>query len=283
MADNRLNKTGLRYLLTKLNSFFAKQTDLTALSGRVDDIVSEGGEPNAIATVKVNGTALTPDANKAVDISVPQSSQDLSDGGSLATQTYVDNKVEQDGGKINVIKKNGTALTITDKTVDIPVPTQVSDLTDGDTVATKDYVAQNGGKIDKIKVNNTEQTIDSTDKSVNIVVPTKVSDITNDSGFQTADEVTSAINTAIGNSQHLKKSVVASLPATGEENILYLVPDDNGGANKDMYIWDGSAFVLIGNTETDLDGYWNETNLTALTTTEIDEVWDSVFNPTSGS
>jgi hypothetical protein len=30
-----------------------------------------GGEENVIEIVKVNGTALTPDANKAVDITVP--------------------------------------------------------------------------------------------------------------------------------------------------------------------------------------------------------------------
>lgn len=33
-----------------------------------------GGEANVIETVKVNGTALTPDANKAVDVTVPTES-----------------------------------------------------------------------------------------------------------------------------------------------------------------------------------------------------------------
>lgn len=229
MADNRLNKTGLRYLLAKLNSFFAKQTDFTDLSGRVDDIISEGGEPNTIEVIKVNGTAQT----------------------------------------------------VTNKEVDIDIPTQVSDLTDGDAVATKTYVNQNGGKIDKIKINGVEQTIDGVDKSVSISVPTAVSDLSNDSGFQTSEQVTAAINTAVAAAQHLTKSVVSELPASGSENVLYLVPDDNGGSNKDMYLWDGSQFVLIGNTETDLAGYWNETNLVAITTSEIDEVWNSVFSSTA--
>ena len=35
---------------------------------KVDQIIAEGGEPNVIETVKVNGTALTPDAEKAVNI-----------------------------------------------------------------------------------------------------------------------------------------------------------------------------------------------------------------------
>ena len=36
--------------------------------------ISGGGEANVIETVKVNGTALTPDANKAVDVTVPTES-----------------------------------------------------------------------------------------------------------------------------------------------------------------------------------------------------------------
>lgn len=40
----------------------------STLKDKIDTIVSQGGEPNTIETVKVNGTALVPDANKAVDI-----------------------------------------------------------------------------------------------------------------------------------------------------------------------------------------------------------------------
>jgi hypothetical protein len=36
--------------------------------------IEEGADVNTIETVKVNGTALTPDANKAVDITVPVTS-----------------------------------------------------------------------------------------------------------------------------------------------------------------------------------------------------------------
>lgn len=40
----------------------------STLKDKIDTIVSQGGEPNTIETIKVNGTALTPDANKAVNI-----------------------------------------------------------------------------------------------------------------------------------------------------------------------------------------------------------------------
>ena len=43
---------------------------VTALSGRVDALVTAGGEPNVITEVKVNGTAL-PITDKAVDVVIP--------------------------------------------------------------------------------------------------------------------------------------------------------------------------------------------------------------------
>ena len=61
---NKLVKLqGLKDLATQV------KTELAALSTRIDDIVSTGGEPNVITSVKVNGTALAI-AEKAVDILV---------------------------------------------------------------------------------------------------------------------------------------------------------------------------------------------------------------------
>lgn len=132
MADNFLNKTGLAYYHSRIKTEFADAQDLSDLSDRVDNIVSQGGEPNVIDTVKVNGSALTPDANKAVDVIVPTKTSDLTNDGDgtdsnspFATQAYV----AANGGSIDTIKVNGTTQTITNKTVDITVPTAVSDLT----------------------------------------------------------------------------------------------------------------------------------------------------------
>ena len=128
MADKYINETGLATIKAWLLSKFATNTDLDALTDRVDDIEAEGGEPNVIETVKLNGTALTP-TNKAVDVTVPTKTSDLTNDGdgssNFATQEYV----AENGGKIDKIKVNGTEQTITNKTVDIEVPTKVSDLT----------------------------------------------------------------------------------------------------------------------------------------------------------
>lgn len=48
-------------------------------SGNISISGTGGGEANVIETVKVNGTALTPDSNKAVDVTVPTKVSDLTD------------------------------------------------------------------------------------------------------------------------------------------------------------------------------------------------------------
>ena len=52
---------------------------ITNLTNRLDGIVAQGGEPNTINTIKVNGVAQTIDSEKAVDITVPTKASDLTD------------------------------------------------------------------------------------------------------------------------------------------------------------------------------------------------------------
>lgn len=194
-----------------------------------------GYQANVIETVKVNGTALTP-SSKAVNIAVPTKVSDLTnDSGFISgiTSSMVTsalgytpyNSSNPSGYQANVIesvKVNGTALTITSKAVDVPVPTKVSDLTNDSgyitgisstmvvnalgytpvnpsslaTVATTGSYNDLSNKPTIPTVNNATLTIKrngtsvgtftanaSTDKAIDITVPTKVSDLTNDSGF----------------------------------------------------------------------------------------------------
>lgn len=246
MNDNFLNKTGLTYYHNRIKTQFADKTevqdvadDLSDLSDRVDDIVAEGGEPNTIETVKVNGTALTPDANKAVDIEVPEDLSDLTNTGS-------------------------------------------------DPYAKESYVDQNGGKIDKIKVNGTEQTI--TNKEVDITVPTNNNQLTNGAGYQTANDVSGAITTALANdndpyvtdsevdtkienaltSAMVYKGSVATktaLPASGNKvGDFYNVLDEETN-----YAWDGTKWDPAGGT-IDTSTLWAKSELVAITTAEIDQI-----------
>ena len=105
--------------------------------------------------------------------------------------------------KIEVIQRNGSALAISNKTVNITVPTKTSDLTNNSNfISDSNYVHTDNNftdtllsklngiaagaqvnKIESIKLNGVNQTISS--KSVNLVIdiPTKTSDLTNDSNF----------------------------------------------------------------------------------------------------
>ena len=89
---------------------------------------------NATLTIQKNGTTVqtftaNSSTNKTANITVPTKTSDLTNDGDgtsdFATETYVDTY----GGKIDVIKVNGTTQTITNKTVDLTVPTKTSDLT----------------------------------------------------------------------------------------------------------------------------------------------------------
>lgn len=251
MANEKfLNYTGLDYYHSRVKTLFPSKTEFNALDDKVDEIIAEGGEPNVIEVVQKNGTAL-PVNNKTVNVTVPTTVAELSDASDYAEVS--------------------------------DLPTKTSDLAnDGDGAdsnspfATQAYVAANGGKIDTIKVNGTAQTI--TNKAVDITVPTKTSDLTNDSDFQDETEVQALIDAALADITGIDFQVVQQLPQSGEKGVIYLVPNSGSGSNTyDEYIWveptGGTAhFEKIGSTDVDLSGYWAKTELTAITTAEIDTI-----------
>lgn len=179
------------------------------------------------------------------------------------------------------------------------IPTKLSQLTnDGDGTtgskyATETYVDENGGKIDKIKVNNVEQTI--TDKTVNISVPEDISDLNDDVGIQTANDVASAISTALANgndpyqtesdvddkistaisSVYRYKGSVATyndLPASGNTTGDVWDVQDTGM----NYAWNGTGWDQLG-ASVDTSTLWSSVSgqansLIAITTAEIDTI-----------
>ena len=72
------------------------------------------------------------------------------------------------------------------------------------------------------------------------------------------DAIIAALNTG-------KFDVVDALPATGEDKVIYLVPNGGSGDNSyDEYIWTGDAFEKIGTTEIDLSGYYTSAQTDTL-------------------
>lgn len=139
-------------------------------------------------------------------------------------------------------------------------------------------------------------------------MPTKTSDLENDgdgtsgSTFPTTAQMNDAIDAKVVGALKPKGSCAfANLPALSAANVnTFYNVSDSFTTTADFIEGAGHAYpagtnVAIINTgsdaspvykydamtgEIDLSDYWNTTNLTALTTAEVDEVWDSVFNPT---
>ena len=74
----------LKQLAEKINADFATKTELNTLSGKVDGLITAGGEPNVITAIKVNGTAQTI-ADKAVDLAVPVKLSELTNDSGFQT------------------------------------------------------------------------------------------------------------------------------------------------------------------------------------------------------
>lgn len=145
--------------------------DKTKLDG-----VATGAQANKIESVKVNGTALTPDSSKAVnvDLSAYAKSADVTKeiASAVSGVTQIDYSVVEalpstgKKGVIYLVANSGSGNNIYDE-----------------------YIYINS-KFEKL--GSKEMDLSSYAKKTDI--PTKVSSLTNDSGYQTAAQVTSAIN-----------------------------------------------------------------------------------------
>ena len=86
------------------------------------------------------------------------------------------------------------------------------------------------------------------------------------------------INSLIGSITTINFKVVDSLPGTGENNLIYLVPSSKQEENnvKDEYIWVDNSWELIGSTKIDLSNYYtrDEVNSTFALKTEL--AWDTI-------
>lgn len=297
MNEKFLNLTGLSYYHSKLENEFASQTDFDTLEDKVDDIIAEGGEPNVIESISVNGTPQTI-TNKNVDLpaiytqaQIEGFAGDVIDDSiadtattSVASKGYVDTN----GGKIDSISVNGTPQTIdANKNVDLSVASL--------TKSSNTYTIAEGQESLAITVNSTSGSEAVSVGGVSVAlasdIPTKVSDLTNDSGFitNTVNNLTnyytksetytkSEVDAAIGAITSLNLEVVQTLPTQDiSQTTIYLVPKSTAQTNNtyDEYInttGTTAGWELIGSTDIDLSNYWNSTNLVAITTSEIDTI-----------
>ena len=71
-----------------------------------------------------------------------------------------------------------------------------------------------------------------------------------DAKYVTSSDITTAINSALSTYKQGIVTIVSSLPSTGEEGLLYLVPDSNASSS-DVYTtwaWEEDSWVQMGAT-----------------------------------
>ena len=140
------------------------------------DAIASGAQVNKIETVKVNGTALTPDSSKAVnvDLSAYAKSADVTKeiASAVSGVTQIDYSVVE---TLPSTGKKGIIYLVANS--------------DSGNNIYDEYIYINS-KFEKL--GSREMDLSSYAKKTDI--PTKVSSLTNDSGYQTAAQVTSAIN-----------------------------------------------------------------------------------------
>lgn len=189
------------------------------------------------------------------------------------------------------------------------------DKVEGKGLSTNDYTTDEKNKlsgiasgaeanvITAVKVNN--QIVEPTGKTINISVPTDNNQLTNGAGYQTASQVETAITdkgyqtsaqvesaitakgyqtaaqvaTAIANADHLKRQKVSTLPAIADAdvNTIYMVPIASATGDNKFTEWmviDG-AWEKTGDSDVDLSGYVQDSDLSAISNGEIDTVMAS--------
>ena len=267
----RLDNNGLLYLLTLLKTE-----------------IDNAGEDNVIETVKVNGTALTP-VNKAVDVEVPTKTSDLTNDGDGTSNFATEDYVDENGGKIDVIKVNGTAQTITNKEVDINSLELVAKVNSGgafcgvENPITHDIlnvaVLPNGRTPDTLGVSFVHEDIKGTYSEVSALAytTTKTDKLLAEKTDET--QVQEMIDEALADITGIDFQIVSTLPATGVKGVIYLVGTESP---YDEYIWlepTGATpyFEQIGSTDIDLSGYVQASEMHALTNAEIDTIFQQVF------
>lgn len=168
----------------KAKQAFAPKGEFDEYRGKVDGLETTGGQPNVVEAVRVNGSPLSPDASKAVDIAVPTDNAQLANGAGYQTAADVAAAIagKADASGLGTAAAANTGSAVAD---DANLPTGA---------AVKSFVEGKGYQ---------------TSAQVEAAIAGK--------GYQTAADVASAINTAVASAMDYKgaKASVADLPSSG--------------------------------------------------------------------
>lgn len=186
-------------------------------------------------------------------------------------------KVGAEKNTIVGIKVNGTAQTPdSNRNVDITVPTdsEIAEKIEG-------YGYQTETQVNQIIAGKGYQTaaqVKTTVEGYGYQTAAQVNTLITGKGYQTSAQVQDAINESLSGITGIDIQVVESLPTTGKKGVIYLVAHAHGDKdNYDEYVWVTSknTYEKIGNTDIDLSGYVQKTDLVELTDKDLATMWAS--------
>lgn len=120
--DTYLNRDGLEYYHKKIKQEFATKQELQdGLDEKQDILTSQNAGDGIAITTDQSGKVIISNTNVSAEWGNIQ--------GDITDQTDLINYIDQNGGKIDKIKVNNVEQPITNKTVNITVPTKTSDIT----------------------------------------------------------------------------------------------------------------------------------------------------------
>lgn len=186
-------------------------------------------------------------------------------------------KVGAEKNTIVGIKVNGTAQTPdSNRQVDISVPTD-SEIAE----KIEAYGYQTETQVNQIIAGKGHQTaaqVKTAIEGYGYQTAAQVNAAITGKGYQTSAQVQAAINESLSGITGIDIQVVESLPTTGKKGVIYLVAHAHGTKdNYDEYVWVSSknTYEKIGNTDIDLSGYVQKTDLVELTDKDLATMWAS--------
>ena len=303
MSYNYLDKTGLALVWEKIKNLLNTKVDKVDGKGlSTNDYTSDektklaniaaGAQVNVLEGIQKNGTNVTI-TNKIANISVPTATSDLTNDSGFITTADIP---EGAAGTTTTPKMDGTAAVGTELAFargDHIHPTDTSRAAASDLTALDGRVEDleeavgSGGSVDS-KIATAIQGLDSsvtatsnqaisavtiTDGKITasskVTIPTNNNQLTNGAGYQTASDVSTAINNALSAAMTYKgtKATVDALPTTGNKTgDVWHVTADGG-----EYAWSGTAWEELGSVM-DLSDYVEDTDLVAITSSEINTI-----------
>nr|DAO16222.1 MAG TPA: hypothetical protein [Bacteriophage sp.] len=158
LSDLPNASTGSKGITYLVNAYNRTDTDKAVTPKALNDVyklIPEVTETLGTSTTKVPSEKAVSDALSSFGTGdMLKSTYDPT--GTVATAGGIPNYVEANGGKIDTIKVNGTAQTITNKTVDISVPTKTSDLTNDSGYLTSAPVTSVNSKTGTVELTKTD-------------------------------------------------------------------------------------------------------------------------------